>query len=265
MRLIGILKFVLTCLLVTGLCACAHTKPKPPPGPTKAQLQIIELEHKTAQLMQTSEELHALQQIHADQRRRLTVICTDHPDHQVCQPQTARQFALDAFCSDRNFVTHVDEIVSACHQGQCKQVDDAKLLARTQYRTLVSRLPHKLITFGHAKSKLDRGDKRDLQQFIEAIQGEHGYVIVVGRASRDGPWRKNVRLALNRAENARKFIVDDLGMNEKHVGYITYGHEKMYLTSLDAERLGPGKLSTRQANRSALIFSYPCFQYQSGY
>ena len=43
------------------------------------------------------------------------------------------------------------------------------------------------------------------------------------------------------------------------VGYITYGHEKMYLTALDAERMGKGRrLSVKQANRSAFVFAYPC-------
>ena len=33
----------------------------------------------------------------------------------------------------------------------------------------------------------------------------------------------------------------------------------MYLTKLDAERLAQQKLTTREANRSALLFVYPCF------
>ena len=32
------------------------------------------------------------------------------------------------------------------------------------------------------------------------------------------------------------FFVDDMGMDFDRVGYITYGHEKMYITELDAER-----------------------------
>ena len=265
MRSGSILKNTVFFLLCIGLCACATTQPKPdaPSGPSKEQLQFIELEQKTAKLLQTSQKLHSLQQNHEEQRRRLAIICADHADHQVCQPQSDRDYALRTFCGDRSFVSHVDEIVGACHQGQCRQVDDASMLKRIQYRTLVSRLPHKLVTFGSSSVKLDRRDKREVQQFIEAIQAQHGYVIVVGRASRDGPWRKNVRLALNRAENTRQYIVNELGMDAKYVGYITYGHEKMYLTTLDAERLSGKKMTIRQANRSALIFSYPCFQYQS--
>ena len=37
-----------------------------------------------------------------DQRRRLMVICTDYPDHTVCQPQTEAAYARDAFCKDRD-------------------------------------------------------------------------------------------------------------------------------------------------------------------
>jgi hypothetical protein len=84
-------------------------------------------------------------------------------------------------------------------------------------------------------------------------------VIVVGRASKDGNWRQNLKLALSRAENTRKFSVEELGLNAGRVGYITYGADKMYLTALDAERLSEEKLSETQANRSALVFAYPCF------
>ena len=54
-------------------------------------------------------------------------------------------------------------------------------------------------------------------------------------------------------------MVDQLGVDAKRVGYITYGHDKMYLTRLDAERLSGKKLTVKQANRSALVFSYPCY------
>ncbi len=66
--------------------------------------------------------------------------------------------------------------------------------------------------------------------------------------------------ALQRAENTRRYLVGDLGLDPKRVGYITYGEEKMYLTELDAERLSAKKVSTKQANRSALVFSYPCYE-----
>lgn len=163
------------------------------------------------------------------------------------------------FCSDVDFKSHVDEIVAACHQGQCKQVDQAQLLSRTQYMTLIQRLPHTLVTFRARDSKLDKKDKMKLQAFLESLGAEAGYIIIVGRASRDGLWRKNLEYALGRAESSRAFIVDELGMNKDRVGYITYGHEKMYLTDLDAERLSSKrKLSVKQANRSAFVFAYPC-------
>ena len=34
----------------------------------------------------------------------------------------------------------------------------------------------------------------------------------------------------------------------------------MYLTQLDAERLTDKTLTEKQANRSALVFSYPCYE-----
>ena len=54
-------------------------------------------------------------------------------------------------------------------------------------------------------------------------------------------------------------MVNQMGMDKDRVGYITYGHEKMYLTDLDAERLSKRKLTIKQANRSALVFAYPCY------
>ena len=56
--------------------------------------------------------------------------------------------------------------------------------------------------------------------------------------------------------------MEDLGINSDKAGYITYGHAKMYLSELDAERLSKRKLSVRQANRSALVFTYPCYEQQ---
>jgi len=251
-------------LLVALVSACAHTPPPPPPGPSKEQLTILELEKKTRQLLETSDALFSLQGKHEEHVRRLKVICADHPDHQVCDVHKARKYALEAFCSDQEFVGHVDAIVNACHQGACKQVDQAELLTRSQYMTLVTKLPHKLVTFGGGKTRLDRKDKKHLQQFVEALGSDSGggYMIIVGRASKDGPWRLNLRLALDRAENTRRYIVETLGVDANRVGYITYGHSKMYLTALDAERLSTKKLSVRQANRSSLVFTYPCHNYQ---
>lgn len=259
------LSTIINCGLVAiMLGACAHTPPPPPPGPSKEELTILELEKKTRQLMETSDALFSLQGKHEEQVRRLKVICADYPEHQVCDLHKARHYALEAFCSDKEFVGHVDEIVNACHQGACKQVDQAELLTRSQYMTLVTKLPHKLITFGGGKTKLDRRDKKELQQFIEALgsDGGGGYMIIVGRASKDGPWRLNLRLALDRAENTRRYLVETLGIDSGRVGYITYGHSKMYLTELDAQRLSTKKLSAKQANRSSLVFTYPCHNYQ---
>ncbi len=130
--------------------------------------------------------------------------------------------------------------------------------------TLVQRLPHSLVTFRAGKTRLKNDDKGQLQAFVEQVNAEQGYMIIVGRASRDGSWRKNVKLALDRAENTRHYMVSQLGLDPQRVGYITYGHEKMYLTAMDAERLSTQKLSVKQANRSALVFAYPCFEEDRG-
>ena len=225
---------------------------------TQDGVEIVTLEKKTKELQETAEKLEATRATLEDQSARLTRICTDYPDHDVCKPQTQAQFAKAAFCSDKTFTAHVDEIVNACHQGQCKQVDDAQLLMRVQYMTLVQSLPHTLVLFGNAQTGLDTVDRKQLQKFIEVIHANEGYVIIVGRASQDGAFKQNLRLALDRAENTRKFMVDTLGLSDKQVGYITYGHPKMYLTELDAERLANRKVSVTQGNRSALVFAYPC-------
>lgn len=256
----------LSVLIALGLLfslGCSAPKPKPPPkpeGPPPGMISILQYEKKAGELVNATQKLETLRNDIDEQRRRLMRICTDYPDHDVCKPQTEAEYARKAFCNDAEFTTHVDQIVSACHQGQCKQVDQASLLTRSQYMMLVQRLPHALVTFGAADTHLDTSDRRMLQQFIETIRAEKGYMIIVGRASKDGPWRKNLRYALERAEGTREFLVKEMGVDPKKVGYITYGHEKMYLTGLDAERLSTRKLSQRQANRSALIFTYPCFK-----
>lgn len=249
-----------TLLLVTTLGGCAATVPQQQYDEVKAEndVNVIELDKKTQALMETSQQLGGLRETLDEQRRRLTRICTDYPQHEVCAPQTAATYARKAFCEDKTFVQHVDEVVKACHQGQCKQVDQAELLTRAQYMSLVSRLPHSLVLFGNAKTQLDKADQTQLQQFIEQVQGEKGYVIIVGRASKDGSFKHNIRLALDRANNTREFIVGQLGLPEKNVGYITYGHPKMYLTKLDADRLSQRELTAKQANRSAFVFAYPC-------
>ena len=246
---------------VAGLLIGCGQKPKPePPEKQMAKITIVEYAAKTKALLESNQTLNHTRSELDDQRRRLMVICVDYPDHEVCKPQTEAMYARRVFCEDPDFTSHVDAVVNACHQGECKQLDQAELISRTQYMLLTQRLPHTLVTFRASRTKLDRGDKKQIQHFLEAIRGEKGYVIVIGRASRDGNWRKNIRLALDRAEDTRKYLVDSMGLDPSRVGYITYGHDKMYLTNLDAERLTKKKLSVKQANRSALIFSYPCFE-----
>lgn len=226
-----------------------------PPGTIK----LIEYEKKTAELLMATAKLEELQGDMDGLERRLRTICADYPNHIVCDLHKQAEFARQAFCADENFTKHVDEIVQACAQGACKQVDEAQLLSRAQYMTLLQKLPHKLLLFRSAETRLDGDDKKELQQFLDAIRGDEGYIIIVGRASREGQWRDNLRYALDRAESARAYLVDSLGFDQSRVGYITYGHEKMYLTQLDAERLATKKLSEREANRSALVFTYPCW------
>ncbi len=252
-------------LLVAALClgACGgppkRTDPLPVESDEPGAVTIVEYEKKTKELLETSRKLGELRGNLDEQARRLAVICVDYPDHQVCQPQTEAEFARDAFCSDPEFTEHVNRVVDACHQGECKQVDQAEQISRSEYMILTQRLPHLLITFNASSTALDTKDKKRVQQFVEAVRGEKGYMIIVGRASKDGNWRENLKLALGRAENTRKFVVDEVGVDQRRAGYITYGADKMYLTQLDAERLTEEKLSTTQANRSALVFSYPCY------
>ena len=254
-------------LFLVGLAAllasaCATVKPKPKPVPVKPtnMVELIKYEQKARQLLDATNRLQNTRQKLEDQRYRLAKICTDYADHVVCQPQTAAAYARKQFCADGTFTKHVDSVVKACHQGQCKQVDQAQQLTRMDYMMLIQKLPHSLVLFHKAKTNIDRKDREQLQRFIETLQAEKGYFIIVGRASKDGKWRQNVRLALDRAENTRKFIVDTLGVNEARVGFITYAHPKMYLTRLDAKRLAQRRMGTRQANRSALVFSYPCYK-----
>jgi len=249
---------------LAGLTACAGARsradePEPLEGDESGKITIVQYEQKTAELLATTNKLNEMRGNVDEVKRRLQVICVDYPDHQVCQPQTQAEYARTAFCNDREFTSHIDQVVDACHQGECKQVDQAEQISRSQYMILTQRLPHVLLTFGAGGTKLDAKDKQRLQQFIEMIGADQGYVIVVGRASKDGNWRQNLKLALSRAENTRKFSVEELGLNAGRVGYITYGADKMYLTALDAERLSEEKLSETQANRSALVFAYPCF------
>lgn len=246
-------------------------------GPSKAELQLqanlqksqererlvsLKYQKKTEALLEKSEKLKSITHELSEQQWRLRAVCSDHADHQACAPFTALSKARETFCSDRFFVKHVDLIINSCHQGQCKQVDSAKQIDRGQYMLLTQSLPHTLVTFRANDTKLDRKDRKQIQSFIELLDGGKGYVIIVGRASKDGSWRKNVRLAVDRAESTRSFLVDQMGLDASRVGYITYGDEKMYLTELDIQRLQGKKkrLNVKQANRSALIFSYPCFK-----
>ncbi len=259
----SLLASLVACTFAVG---CASTPPPPPPPPPEpvepvlppGAVSLLEYEAKTKELLDATAKLDSLRDNVDEQQRRLTAICVDYPDHIVCSEQTSAAFARKSFCEDQNFTGHVDQIVSSCHQGQCKQVDEAEMLSRTQYMTLIQRLPHKLVLFKSAKSNLDRTDRAELQRFVEAIRADQGYIIIVGRASKEGPWRDNLRYALDRAESTRRYLVDDLGIDSDKVGYITYGHDKMYLTEVDASRLSEKKLGMREANRSALVFTYPC-------
>jgi len=248
---------------------CASKPEAPPPDDTPAEgeeptppgyVKVLEYEAKTKELVAAQEKLEALQGDIDEQRRRLATVCADYPKHVACDVYAQAAFAQKTFCEDKGFTDHIDAVVSACHQGACKQVDDAALLSRTDYMTLVQHLPHKLVTFKSADTRLDAADKKSLQQYLEAVRGDEGYIIIVGRASREGPWEANLRYALDRAESTREFIEKTLGIDPSRVGYITYGHDKMYLTELDVERLSERKLSTTEANRSALVFTYPCYK-----
>lgn len=255
------LRLALALCLTAALSACASApkpKPKPKPVDMSQYVSVLEYNTKTQQLLDATDSLVTLEGNVDELKRRLAAICVEYPDHRVCAAHAAADFAREAFCSDEEFVGHIDEIVSACHQGQCKQVDQAELITRSQYMLLIQRLPHTLVTFRAADTKLDRRDQAQLQTFLENIDADGGYIIVVGRASKDGSWRKNLQYALDRAESTRQFVTSSLGFPSDRVGYITYGHDKMYLTALDAQRLSDRKMSEKQANRSALIFAYPC-------
>jgi outer membrane protein OmpA-like peptidoglycan-associated protein len=252
---------------ITMSCASSKDAPKgeeeiveeedpTPPG----YVNVVEYEAKTKELVLANEKVLSLQGNIDEQRRRLQVVCADFPEHIACNEYTAAKFARQTLCSDAELTKHIDEIVKACNQGACKQVDEASLLERTDYMMLVQHLPHKLVTFRSAETVLDANDKKALQQYLEAMEGDKGFIIIVGRASRDGPWEANLRYAIDRAESTRAYIEKDLGVSPQHVGYITYGHDKMYLTDLDIERLAEKKMSPTQANRSALVFTYPCFK-----
>lgn len=242
--------------------ACAHGRPPPPPGPTpeeEAAMLKVEVEKRTQDLLRATGALRTAQDDLEDQKRRLRVICIDHPDHQSCELHAEAAFARKTFCEDGEFTQHIDDVVRSCQTGQCKQVDEASMITRTDYMRLVQRLPHKLVLFRAYDTALDGHDKKALQTFVENVSGDKGYLIIVGRASRDGSWERNLRLALDRAESTRKYLVEDLGIDPDRAGYITYGHPKMYITETDAERLSDKKLTVKQANRSALVFAYPCF------
>ncbi len=244
------------------LAACAAPPPPKPRGPTAEQqrdMLRVEVEKRTKELMRATDRLREAQNSIDEQRRRLQNICVDYPDHQACDLHSAVSFARNAFCDDEEFTAHIDEVVRACDQGQCKQLDEASFLSRTNYMRLVQRLPHTLVLFKVRQTKLDKKDRQQLQAFLENVEAERGYVIVVGRASRDGSWRENVKLAIGRAETTRSYLVEALGMDDSRAGWITYGDPKMYITETDATRLSEKTLSVKQANRSALVFAYPCW------
>jgi outer membrane protein OmpA-like peptidoglycan-associated protein len=226
---------------------------------SKSEQNIIKLEYekKTKALVETSQKLQEVEEEIKEQNWRLKSVCADHGDHQACQPYTNAQKAKEIFCSDEKITDHIEEIINSCHQGQCKQLDQAQQINRNQMMLLLQSLPHLLVQFKANQTKLDRKDHEEIQKFLEMIEGNDGYVMIVGRASKDGAWKKNIELAVQRAENTRKYLVSEMGIDQKNTGYITYGEEKMYLTETDVKRLGK-KLSVTQANRSAFLFSYPC-------
>lgn len=253
---------MISTLLYLNLSACGPSTTEIKLQQTEERERLVRLQYreKTQALIEKSEKLKSVTDQLSEQQWRLRAVCSDYPDHKACAPFTDMTQARDTFCKDRFFVTHVDLIINSCHQGQCKQVDSAKQIDRTQYMLLTQSLPHTLVTFNANQTKLDHRDQGQIQSFIELLNASKGYVIIVGRASKDGNWRNNVKLAVDRAESTRSFIVDQMGIDKSRVGYITYGDEKMYLTELDIKRLGGNKkLNVKQANRSALIFSYPCF------
>ncbi len=163
-----ILTLLLASVLLLG-CGASTTKPDKPKEPPPGMISIIKYNEKTAALVKATHSLGDLRENIDEQRRRLTRICVDYPDHEACQLQTAAAYARKTFCADKEFTGHIDQVVKSCHQGQCKQVDDANLITRGQYMMLVQRLPHTLVTFRVARSKLDRGDRKQLQRFIETI------------------------------------------------------------------------------------------------
>ena len=145
--------------LVMWVSGCATVKPKPKPVPKVPShlIEIIKYEKKTRELIETTGRLRDTRQKLDDQKYRLAKICTDYPEHLVCQPQTAAAYAKKRFCADGTFTQHVDSVVKACHQGQCKQVAQARHLSRTNYMLLLQKLPHALVLFKVGKSNLDKG------------------------------------------------------------------------------------------------------------
>ncbi len=253
-------------ILISSLMFACGAQPKTADQPVssddddKGEIQKIEeVEYKktTKALMETSEKLKVVEETAKELGWRLKAICADHEDHQACQPYTDAQKAKELFCADKTITSHIEKIIESCHQGQCKQLDSAQEINRNQMLLLLQSLPHLLVLFKANETKLDPKDQSQIQRFLESVDGEKGYVIIVGRASKDGVWKKNISLAVNRAENTRQYLVSEMGLNQKNTGYITYSDQKMLLTDTDAKRLGK-KLSVTQANRSAFIFSYPC-------
>ncbi|MCA9547910.1 MAG: hypothetical protein KC613_26075, partial [Myxococcales bacterium] len=213
-------RWLLTALALTVLTACG-AKPQESTltadgdgddddkGPA-ATVQMVEYEAKTKALLEATTKLGELKTDLADQSRRLMAVCADHPDHLACAQHTAASQAREAFCNEEDFVKHVDQVVASCHQGMCKQLDQAEQISRSEYMLLTQRLPHSLVRFQANETSLDRRDRAQLQSFIETIGGEKGYVIIVGRASKDGAWKHNLKLAVQRAEETRRYVTEQL-------------------------------------------------------
>ena len=108
--------------------------------------------------------------------------------------------------------------------------------------------------------------EKEKPQIVIVATPDHAHAVIAMAAMQLGkhvyvqkPLTRTVSEARALTEAARKYIVESLGFDQSRVGYITYGHEKMYLTDLDVERLAEKKMSSTEANRSALVFTYPCY------
>ena len=74
----------MTLLWLVGCGARPEVKPAEEPlNPEAKKIILLEYEKKTKELIKTTKTLNAMRETLDDQRRRLTVICADYPDHDV--------------------------------------------------------------------------------------------------------------------------------------------------------------------------------------